>query len=126
MGDNRSEDFTDVVAKAQRVDKDMGNLFGTNPARVAFEPQRRNAGPELDYDAHVKVFALPADASDYEDVLNMALRGEALIRFERDTFTKDGDFMVAVCYLTPRDRPQAAPDQDAGDAEPVVRPQRLP
>lgn len=126
MPNDRSEDFTDVVAKAQRVDKDMGSLFGSDPARVAFEPNPRRAGPELDYDAHVKVFTLPPDAADYEDVLNMALRGEALLRWERDTFTKDGDFMVAVCYLTPRDRPQAAPDQDAGDAEPIVRPQRLP
>lgn len=126
MPDNRSEDFTDVIAKAQRVDKDMGNLFGSDAARVAFEPNPRGAGPALEFDAHVKVFNLPADAADYEDVLNTVLRGEAVLRWERDTFTKDGDFMVAVCYLTPRARVPRDPEQDAGDAEPVVRPQRLP
>lgn len=126
MADPRSEDFTDVVAKAQRIDKDMGNLFGSDAARVAFEPNPGRAGPAMEFDAHVKVFALPPDAADYEDILNQVLRGEAILRWERDTFTKDGDFMVAICYLTPRARAAPAPDQDAGDAEPDVRPRRLP
>lgn len=125
MPSNGSEDFTDVIAKAQRVSKDMGSLFGNNqPGRVAFEPGR--AAPAHDFDAHIDVFSLPSDREGYQDVLNQILRGDALLRYEDRTFTKEGDFIVAICYLTPRERPAAPPDRDAGDAEPVVRPHRLP
>lgn len=124
---DETEDFAAVIAKAQRVDKDMGGIFGA-PGRVAFEPPaaRPAAGPELDWDAHCEVFCLPSDKEGYVEILNMSLHGEATIRYEERTFTKDGDFMVAICYLTPRERPAQNPDEDAGDAEPAVRPHRLP
>lgn len=124
---DQSEDFSDVIAKAQRVSKDMGGLFGDGtPGRVAFEPGPDHAAPEYDWDAHVAVFCLPSDREGYEEVLNMALHGEATVRYEERTFTKEGDFMVAICYLTPRLQPRPENDQDAGDAEPEVRPRRLP
>jgi hypothetical protein len=127
MAGNESEDFTDIINKAQRVDKDIGGLFGNStPGRVAFEPRPDRAGPEHDWDAHIDVFNLPADKEGYEDVMNKCLRGEATVRYERDTFTKEGDFMVAICYLTPHERPRPAADEDAGDAEPEVRPRRMP
>lgn len=124
---DETEDFAAVIAKAQRVDKDMGGIFGT-PGRTAFEPPpaRVAAGPVLDWDAHCEVFCLPADKEGYVEILNMSLHGEATIRYEERTFTKDGDFMVAICYLTPRQRPAVDPDEDAGEAEPEVRPHRLP
>lgn len=124
---DKSEDFTDIIERAQRVSKDLGGLFGDAAAgRVAFEPRQRRAGPEHDFDAHVDVFVIPTDSDAYEDILNQSLRGEAIIRWERDTFTKDGDFMVAVCWLTPRDRPQPVADgQEAGDAEVPERPKKL-
>ena len=124
---DESEDFTAIIDKAQRIDKDMGGIFGT-PGRVAFEPapNRAAAGPELDWDAHCDVFCLPSDKDAYQEVLNLCLHGEATIRYEERTFTKDGDFMVAICYMTPRQRVAANPAEDAGDAEPVARPRRLP
>ena len=122
-----SEDFTDVVERAQRVSGDLGGLFAQNgPGRVAFEPRGNRVGPELDYEAHAVVFALPADCGEYEDVMNQILRGEAIVRYEDRTFTKEGDFMVAMVYLTPRARPAPVNNQDAGDAEPARRPRRLP
>lgn len=122
------DDFTDILERAQRVSKDIGGLFGdASSGRVAFEPrQRQRAGQVHDFEAHVDVFVIPTDQDAYEDILNQSLRGEAVIRWERDTFTKEGDFMVAVCWLTPRDRPEAPPDgQDAGDAEVQERPRKL-
>jgi hypothetical protein len=121
----QSEDFADVIAKAQRVDKDMGGLFGDG-GRVAFEPAPDRGGPDLEWDAHCDVFCLPADKDGYEEVMNLCLRGEAKMRYERDTFTKEGDFMVACVYLTPRERPRPAEGEDAGDAELEARPRRLP
>jgi hypothetical protein len=124
---DETEDFATIIEKSQRVDKDMGSLFGTGaPGRVAFEPANRNAGADLEWDAHCDVFCIPADRDGYQDVLNQILHGEASLRYEERTFTKDGDFMVAICYLTPRERPRAAADEDAGDAEPDVRPHKMP
>src|SRR3972149_4538346 len=123
-----SEDFADVIEKAQRVSNDLGNLFSAQngPGRVAFEPRGNRAGPDMDYEAHSEVFALPADRDSYEDVMNQVLRGEAIMRYEDRTFSKEGDFLVALVYLTPRARPAPANNQDAGDAESVERPRRLP
>jgi hypothetical protein len=58
--------------------------------------------------------------------MNKCLHGEAVKQYEDRTFTKDGDFMVAFCYLTPREQVRAVDDEDAGDAEPEVRPRKLP
>ncbi len=122
-----TEDFTEVIARAQKVNKDIGGLFGDgSPGRVAFEPQPAHAGPAHDFDAHVDVFSLPADRDEYQEVLNQILRGDAILRYEDRTFTKDGDFIVAICYLRPHERPQPVDNQDAGDAEPEVRPHKIP
>jgi len=123
-----SEDFADVVERAQRVSGDISSMFGSQngPGRVAFEPRGNRAGPELDYEAHSAVFALPADCDAYEDVMNQVLRGEAIMRYEDRTFSKEGDFMVALVYLTQRERLAPVNNQDAGDAEPVERPRRIP
>lgn len=119
------EDFTSVIERAQRVSKDIGGVFD-GAGRTAFEPRQNRAAQGHDFEAHVKVFLLPTDAGDYEDVLNQILRGEAVLRYEERTFTKDGDFMVAVCFMTPTLPVRPANNREAGDAEPDVRPRRLP
>lgn len=119
-----SQDFADVVAKAQRVTSaDVASPFA---GREAYVTARGKPGVELDFDAHVKVFTIPADAPDYEEVMNTVLRGDALLRYEEKTFDKEGNFLVAICWLTPRARAVAAVDVAAGDAEPPVRPQKIP
>ena len=125
----QSDDFADVIQRAQRVTVgDVSSPFGIegNAGRAAFVPGRAPGVPDLDYEAHVSVFALPADAPDYEDVLNDVLRGLAIMRYEEKTFSKEGDFLVACCWLTPRARPAQQPNIAAGDAEPEARPQKLP
>lgn len=123
-----SEDFTDVIEKAQKVSNDLGSMFSAQngPGRIAFEPRGNRAGPEQDFEAHSEVFALPADRDAYEDVMNQVLRGEAVMRYEDRAWSKEGEFMVACVYLTPRVRQVVANNQDAGDAEPVAQPRRLP
>lgn len=116
-----SEDFLDVITRAQRVTAgDVANPFESG--KNAFVHGRNTGVPDLDWDAHVEVFALPADAGDYEDIMNMCLRGEATMRYEERTWSKEGDFMVAVVYLTPRPRAAPVDDYAAGEAEPAVRP----
>lgn len=120
-------DFAAAIEKAQRLSGDGGSLFmPDHPGRIAFEGNPRKVGPDLEHDAHVAVFSLPEDRGEYEDVLNLSLRGEAIVRYEEKTFTKDGVFVVACCWLTTRERPQHAPEQDAGDAEAPVLPRRIP
>jgi hypothetical protein len=121
------DDFVTALARAQRLSGDGGSLFAPDgPGRVAFEGNPRRIGPDLEHDAHVAVFNLPTDRGEYEDVLNQVLRGEAALRYEERTFDKDGNFLVAVCYMTPRVRPQPEPGQEAGDAEAPVLPRRIP
>lgn len=118
----QSDDFADVLERAQRVTPgDVGDPFaGTN----AYVPGRGRPH-DLEYDAHIKVFFMPADAADYEEVMNQCLRGEAVQRYEEKTFTKEGDFVVAFCWLTQRPRAAQAVNAAAGDAEPEVRPEKL-
>lgn len=123
----QEDDFGAAIERAQRASNDMGGLFSPpNAARVAFEPRPHQAGPSYEFEAHCDVFALPSDRDEYVEVLNKILRGEAIRQYEEKTFTKDGDFMVAIVWLTPINRPQAPEGAEAGDAEPDIRPQRLP
>lgn len=119
--------FAELIEKAQAVNTDIASPFPAPGAgRVAFQPGRVPGAPEFDFEAKVSVFTLPTDAGEYEDVLNMSLRGEAVIRYEDRTFTKEGDFIVAICYMVPRAQAAArAPAGDAGDREPVDRHGRL-
>lgn len=118
-----SDNFADVIERAQRVTPaDVPNPFA---GKEAFVPGRAKGVPDLDFEAHIKVFAMPADAADYEDVMNMVLRGEAVQRYEEKTFTKEGEFIVAICYLTPRARPAQVVNYAAGDAEPEAKPKKI-
>lgn len=119
-----STDFGDVIEKAQRVT--AGDVASPFAGRDAFVPARGKPGVEYEFEAHIKVFAMPADAGDYEDVMNEILRGDAVLRYEEKTFTKDGDFLVAMCWMTPRARLAPADNFAAGDAEPAARPQKIP
>lgn len=112
--------FTELLEKAQSVSSDVASPFPVPGAgRVAFQPGRVPGAPEHDFEAKVAVFTLPTDSGEYEDVLNMSLRGEAIIRYEDRTFTKEGDFIVAICYMVPRERAPVAAAGEAGDREPV-------
>lgn len=56
---------------------------------------------EYDYEAAVDIFCLnkDEDRERYVGVLNSILSGKALKQYEEKTWSKEGDFMVALCYL---------------------------
>lgn len=112
--------FSELIERAQSVNTDIASPFPA-PGRTAFQAGRAAAGPDLEYQAHVCVFNLPNDSDEYEDVLNQCLRGEAIVRFEEKTFDKDGNFLVAICYMTPRDRVARPAEGEPGDREPAAR-----
>lgn len=118
--------FAQLIEQAQSVTSDVAGPFdGSNVARVGFQGRVPNV-PILNYEAKVRVFTLPGDSGEYEEVLNMMLRGEAIARFEERTFSKEGDFLVAVCYIVPlAPRPDRVAAGNAGDREPVAGHQRL-
>jgi len=55
---------------------------------------------QWDYEAHVEYLLLPKDCDAYAEIINKALAGDALIRFEEKSFLKEGDCAVVICYLT--------------------------
>lgn len=124
------EDFAEIVKRAQRGNGgDISSVLSPNgQGRIAFEPRRNQApaGQDLDFDCKVAVYSLPADAGDYEDAMNLILRGEAIKNYEDRTFDKEGNFLVALCYFVPRPRAARPAGGDAADAELVARPRRLP
>ena len=116
--------FAQLIERAQQVGTDIASPFANGPGRVAFQPGHAPNVPDFDYDAKVSVFNLPSDSAEYEEVLNMLLHGEAIMRYEERTFDKEGNFLVAICYMVPRVRPPQ-PAGDAGDREPIDQHGRL-
>lgn len=123
---SESPNFAELIEQAQSINTDVASPFPAPGAgRVAFQPGHVPGATVFDFDAKVSVFTLPTDSGEYEDVLNMTLRGEAIIRYEEKTFTKEGDFIVALCYMVPRAQAPRAAQGDAGDREPADQHGRL-
>ncbi len=75
-----------------------------------------------EYKAHAKVFNLgaPDDCEMYETTLNEILNAKAILRYEDRTFTKEGDCLVAVCWLTYAQKakaPGSKKDEDEDNAD---------
>lgn len=71
--------------------------------------------PQYNFEAHLERFIVGKlfmemgdhvevqeqdDSAEYEKLLNRALLGEAIIRWEEKQTLKDGTFVITVCYLT--------------------------
>jgi len=121
------EDFAASIRTAQRViPGDTVNPFNL-PERHAMMPGKIKGVESFDYESRARVFCLPADAADYEDVMNDILAGKAILRYEDRTFDKEGDFHVAMVYLIPKRRAPTQADEDAaGEEEPPLKPMKLP
>jgi hypothetical protein len=74
------------------------------------DPAKIPGVPKYKYDAHVKFYELPGDIDQYQETLNEILNGHAILRFEERHFTKEGDCLVVVNYLTYT--PPREPDAD--------------
>jgi hypothetical protein len=118
MGKNDAPpSFADLIENAQKAPErrvmrgaELSSPFGSPlppEHRVVDDDPRLIAGvPEFDYQAHVAHLVLPTDAVKYESILNDALSGKCIIRKEDSNFTKEGDYIVIVIYMTKLERPR--------------------
>lgn len=86
-------------------DHQVVNLDNEDPAKVP-------GIPKYNYEAHVKFYQLPSDTQEYENTLNEILNGNAILRFEDRHFTKEGDCVVIINYLTYKPPPEEKDDDD--------------
>lgn len=90
--------------------------------RVKSIPDGGQVAPNFDYQAHVAFYSIPKQADEYEETLNLILNGEAILRYEEKTFSKEGDFLVTVCYLTAKKKaPGEKKANDDDDEETPIR-----
>lgn len=122
-----SQDFAEVIAKAQRVTAgDTANPFNL-PEKNVMLPGKIPGVEKYDYKSQAVVFCLPADSTAYEEVMDQILAGEAILRYEDRSWDKEGNFNVAMVYLIPRDKRASVDDGEAaGEEEPKLRPMKLP
>jgi hypothetical protein len=88
------------------------------------DPRRISGVPKYNFEAHLERFVLGKlfmemgdhvevqeqdDSAEYEKLINRALMGEAILRWEEKQTLKDGTFVVTVCYLTVKERPKRPP-----------------
>jgi hypothetical protein len=120
MSINKKETFADILESAQQL-PEMDLLETLSPfssplpkgdkvvdSRKEVKPR---SGPKYPFNMHIKKFVIGGgvgeddDSSDqsaeYEDVINQALNGDYIIRFEERTITKDGLVIILLGWLTP-------------------------
>ena len=111
MSDN-DDDFASVIERAQRpprskadLPQEVNDLFERptpRDHRVVREPvgDKITGAVEYDYKTHVDYFNIPDDKEKYEAVIDNILKAESILRYEDRTFTREGDCVVVICYLT--------------------------
>lgn len=111
--------FADLIEEAQKTPPSNGlgsDVSSPFPLPVPDDHQVRNLDeedplkapgvPKYNYEAHVAHYELPSDINAYENTLNEILNGNAILRFEDRHFTKEGDCIVIVNYLTYKPPPK--------------------
>ena len=117
--------FADLIEQAQRTPKEGGlGVDVSSPFSVPVpdghqlvnldeeDPLKVPGVPQYNYEAHVEYYELPSDVKAYEATLNTVLNGNAILRFEDRHFTKEGDCVVIVNYLTYKPPPKEKDDDE--------------
>lgn len=107
--------FADLIKQIQNDGKfegdDVSSPFGTPLPKdhkvINMDAEKLSKEPDvdLDYTPHFAFFNLPHDTDDYENTLKLLTNKRNILRYEERTFSKEGDFLVAVCYLSYEPRP---------------------
>jgi hypothetical protein len=107
-----SEKFPDILESAQKLPD-----IETDPVRSPFDrPLPRGdkyedikvvegkRPPKYEFTAHIRRFVIGSQddqSVEYEALINRALSGDVIVRFEERTFTKEGDVVMIVSWLEP-------------------------
>lgn len=119
MNEKVDNDFAKIVEQVQEQ-LAPAHPFGSGPSR------QRGRGPSVNVRQTTRVFQLPEDAPDYDDVCNRAWAGEIEIRYEDRHWTKEGDMIVALCWFDARAQRRSNEVEAEGDREPIVKHRELP
>ncbi len=113
--------FAEIIEDAQKTPEQRSRLDVASPFGLPIPPDHRvvtniegkaHGVPEYDFKVEIHYFTLPGDKTEYEDTLNRVARGEAMVRFEKDSFNKEGDFITVVCLLVPTEPKKAKTARD--------------
>lgn len=124
MNKPSSGGFQDVIDQANQMTQGpIANPFGI--------PQQSLAqGRRLPIQQTTHVFNLPRDIAAYDELCNELWAGRGKIRFENQTFTKDGEVVIILSYFTDAPVPRPQPAAGGGGAgipeEAEIRPFRIP
>lgn len=71
------------------------------------DPGKVPGAVEYDYEAHSEVLCLNQDEerARYAEILNDCLNAKAILRYEDRNWTKEGDAMVLICWMTRKPKP---------------------
>lgn len=119
MGKTDNPTFAEIIEQAQKTPErsrtrgsELSSPFGValppDHRVVDDDPRQINGVPQYDYEVHVEFLVLPKDTDGYTRILNEAASGKCVIRSEDKTFTKEGEFIVVVQYMTKLERPRRA------------------
>ena len=116
-------DFAEIMDQANRMaDAAVVHPFGNGPSPLA----RVGQGRGLPVRQITQMFYCPKDLAEYDACCNRAWAGEISIRFEERTFTKEGEWLVVVCFMEQDEqRPLPGETSTNGDTEPDTRPHKL-
>jgi len=115
------QSFAELIEQAQKATNIVTDVsspfpFPHNNERVVNldeeDPIKVPGMTKLDYEAHVKCLYLPKDIVEYQNTLNEILNAHAILRYEDRHFTKEGDCVVVVCYLTYKPVPKNKKDDN--------------
>lgn len=113
-----SDKFPDILEEAQRVpsiDEDIVRSPFDRPLprgdryeSKVIEPKPQ---PKYEYTARIQRFVIGIaqdDSADYETVINQALSGEIIVRYEERTFSKEGDVIIVLSWMVPKKKAATA------------------
>jgi hypothetical protein len=115
MGKGEVPGFAELIEQAQKLPVMGADALAdlSNPFQVPLpanhrvvdsraEPSKVPGAVTYEYKTNIRCFNLPTDCVAYEEVIDKILSGDGILRFEDKTWTKEGDFVIAICWLTPK------------------------
>ena len=132
MPGDKQQGFADAIEAAQRAPgvPPLSQADAASPFSVPLPTGHRVVDGDKEgripgaivykhYTPHVKLFnaANEAERTSYEEVLAEILNGAAILRYEERHFTKEGDALVLICWLTYKAPEEGEDDEDEGDGE---------